>query len=531
MGMVMANLSSTIEKSTNTITRVGVPKRTRFMEAIKFPNRIRAEQIRRSLFLFMQEFWPEISGETPRWNWHIPYLCSELELLARRVAAGLPREYDLIINIPPGTTKSTTCTIMFPVWCWINWPWMRFIASSYSGSLSLEHAEASRDLVRSSRFKELFPHLEIKQDKDTKSNFRLVERLPNGTIKAGGSRFSTSVGGSVTGYHAHILLVDDPLDPRRAYSIVELETANRWMAQTLSTRKVDKAVTPTILVQQRLHQNDCTGALLAKRKGKKIKHICLPGEIQAFREFVKPQELIEQYTDNLLDPYRMNWPVLRDLEIDLGQYGYAGQVGQNPTPPGGGMFKVDLIPIMDTLPPESNLVSVVRFWDKAGTTDAGAYTAGVKIAKFISRAGHWYLIMDIKRGQWSSEVREEIIFTTAQSDGIDVIIGIEQEPGSGGKESAEATVRRLSGFSVFVDRPTGNKIFRADPFSVQVNYGNVRLLRGDWNYDFLEELRFFPNSKYKDQVDAAAAGFNKLAGRKEAKMLDAYNRKHTGAHS
>jgi len=505
-----------------TMIRARLPKRARAIYAIQHPEIVTAERCRRRLFSFMQEFWSEVSSDEPIWNWHIPYICSELELVARRVAAGLPREYDLIINIPPGTTKSTTCTIMFPVWCWTNWPWMRFIASSYAGSLSLEHAEASRDLVRSARFKAIYPHLEIKQDKDTKSNFRVIERLPDGTAKLGGSRFSTSVGGAVTGYHGHILLVDDPLDPRRAHSPVELETANRWMSQTLSTRKIDKAVTPTILIQQRLHQNDCTGHTLAKKKGKKVKHLCLPGEIRAFPEMVKPAELAQHYTDDLLDPNRMNWSVLSDMETDLGQYGYAGQIGQNPVPPGGGMFKVDNIAVVDQMPAESNFVSIVRFWDKAGTTDGGAYTAGVKIAKLISRAGYWYLVMDVKRGQWSSEVREDIILTVAQADGVNVKIGIEQEPGSGGKESAESTVRNLAGFNVFIDRPTGDKVFRADPFSVQVNHGNVRILRGDWNHDFIEELRFFPAGTYKDQVDAAAAAFNRLAGRKEAKMLDAY---------
>ncbi|MCK9524333.1 MAG: hypothetical protein M0R49_00175, partial [Limnochordia bacterium] len=344
----MSTQVNTLER--NTMVRARPPKRARALYAIQHPEIITAERCRRQLFSFMQEFWSEVSADEPIWNWHIPYLCSELEMVARRVAAGLPREYDLIINIPPGTTKSTTCTIMFPVWCWINWPWMRFIAASYAGALSLEHAEASRDLVRSTKFRTLFPHLEIKQDKDTKSNFRLVRRMPDGSTTLGGSRFSTSVGGSVTGYHGHILLVDDPLDPKRAHSPVELETANRWMSQTLSTRKIDKAITPTILIQQRLHQNDCTGHLLAKKKGKKVKHICLPGEIRAFPEMVNPKELSRHYTDGLLDPSRMNWSVLNDLETDLGQYGYAGQIGQNPVPPGGGMFKVDNIAIIDQLP-------------------------------------------------------------------------------------------------------------------------------------------------------------------------------------
>jgi len=105
------------------------------------------------------------------------------------------------------------------------------------------------------------------------------------------------------------------------------------------------------------------------------------------------------------------------------------------------------------------------------------------------------------------------VYKRQQLDGKTVEIGLEQEPGSGGKESAESTVRNLRGWRVRVDRPTGDKSLRADPFSVQVNNGNVSMVRGDWNEDYIEELRYFPFSKYKDQVDASSGAFNILAGR------------------
>ena len=96
---------------------------------------------------------------------------------------------------------------------------------------------------------------------------------------------------------------------------------------------------------------------------------------------------------------------------------------------------------------------------------------------------------------------------------------MEQEPGSGGKESAEASIRNLIGFSTYKDRPQGDKAFRADPFSVQVNEGNVLLLKGEWNQEFIEEYRFFPFSTYKDQVDAGSGAFNKLIGKKSVRAF------------
>lgn len=490
---------------------------------------IKAEQCRRSLYYFEKEFWPEVSTDEFKPNWHIEYLCNELTKVAQRVALQLPKEHDLIVNVPPGTTKSITCSIMFPIWCWIRWHWMRFISSSYSAALSLEHAEHSRDIVRSQKFRSYFPELEVKQDKDTKSNFRIQRYVfdSNGTITAielGGNRYSTSVGGTVTGFHAHIILVDDPLDPQQAVSEVKLKTANAWIDQTLSTRKVDKSITPTILIMQRLHQDDPTGHLLAK-KNKKIKHICMPGTLKMgdndYSKEVKPPELKEKYVDGMLDKDRMGQTVLNDMLTDLGQYGFAGQVGQKPTPPGGGMFKVDNFQVIDTLPLYTNFVQIVRYWDKAGSPGTGAFTAGTRMIKL--RNGK-FIITDCKRGQWSADERERILKSCAEADDLTentprTIVRVEQEPGSGGKESAESTVRNLAGHSAGKDRPIGDKVYRADPYSVQVNEGNVLLLRGEWNHEFIEEHRFFPFSTYKDQVDSASGAFKELVGKKVARVL------------
>lgn len=476
----------------------------------------RAEKCRRDFAYFMKQMWHVIAADDLVWNWHLDYLTGELMQVAHQVAAGRPRTHDLIINIPPGTTKSVTVSVMFPVWCWINWPWLRFIVASYSGALALEHAELSRELVRSAAFAEMFPNITIKPDKDAKSNFRLQYTDAAGITHNGGNRLSTSVGGTLTGFHGHILIVDDPLDPNRAVSEVELRNSNRWMEQTLSTRKINKAVTPTILIMQRLHQDDPTGHLLAKQKGN-IKHICLPGEIINYQAQLRPAELAHRYTNGLLDPNRMPLHVLNDMRADLGQYGYAGQVGQHPVPPGGGMFDVDrLLTISAQAIFPANIALDVRYWDKAGTAGGGAYTVGLRM--LLMKNGR-FIITDVTRGQWGTDQREAIIYQTACNDGVAVQGWVEQEPGSGGKESAEATIRRLAGYPYRAERPVGDKVYRADPFSVQVNMGNVSIVQADWNHDFKEELRYFPFGTYKDQVDAASGAFAKLTSRRQAWVL------------
>src|SRR5690606_19446496 len=99
-------------------------------------------------------------------------------------------------------------------------------------------------------------------------------------------------------------------------------------------------------------------------------------------------------------------------------------------------------------------------------------------------------------------------------------VAVEQEPGSGGKESAEATVKNLAGFVAVKDRPTGDKAYRADPYSVQVNEGNVRLLVGAWNEDYIEELKHFPNSTHKDQTDASSGAFASVTKYKKAGVIE-----------
>jgi len=505
------------------IVRTRQPVTTRIREAWECPVGVTLELNNRSFYHFLEHFWPLVSPHTFQGNWHIEYLCEELEKIAYRVASKEPKAYDLVINIPPGSTKTITCSIMFPIWCWTKWHWMKFITASYSGALSLESADYCRELIRSQEFKEIYPTLEIKDDKDTKSNFKIVKKISESpgrraAYSPGGNRFSTSVGGTLTGYHGDILIVDDPIKPDEAASDLQLASANRWIEQTLSTRKTNKAVTPTILIMQRLHQNDPAGHMLDKQKDN-LKHICIPGECRNYRKQVKPPELLRNYVDDLMDPSRMPWDVLRDMQKDLGQYGYAGQVGQDPTPPGGGMFKVDRFVMVNTLPHKSEILHTVRYWDKAASDGTGTFTVGARMSQL--RDSRW-IIEDIKRGQWATNEREKIMRDVAVADGVNVDIWIEQEPGSGGLESVQGSIRNLAGFVAKAHKPSaaeGDKSRRADIYSVQVNNGAVMILNGIWNYDFLEEHRFFPYSTFKDQVDATAGAFNKLVGKKVARVL------------
>jgi predicted phage terminase large subunit-like protein len=122
-----------------------------------------------------------------------------------------------------------------------------------------------------------------------------------------------------------------------------------------------------------------------------------------------------------------------------------------------------------------------------------------------------YVIEDCVAGQWGALERERKIKQIAVNDGKKVRIYVEQEPGSGGKESAEATVRMLAGWKAYKDRVTDAKEVRAEPYAAQVQNGTVKCVRGPWFSSFADQHEVFPNGPLKDKVDAAAGAFNKLA--------------------
>ena len=458
-------------------------------------DRLEADLCRQSFYDFVLRFWDTVVNEPLVNNWHIEYLCQEHQELAERVFRREPKEYDLIINISPGTTKSTLFSVMAPAWHWTRDFFFQQICGSCSFPLALYLGAKARQLVQSDKFKKLFPEITL-------------HRIDYGLIKLyqGGWRYATTTEASIIGMHGHLITIDDPIDPQAAVSEPSLKRANDWFDQTLMTRMVNRRITPIELIMQRLHQNDPTGHQLEKRKVTPIRHICLPADL---RYPVRPRALRSKYIKDrnlkVFDPVRLPEEVLRKAEQgEMGRYAFAGQYGQQPVPLGGGMFKPDMIKVELT---PGRIVKTVRYWDKAGTGGKGAWTVGTKMGLGFDKD---FWILDVVRGQWEASERERIIKQTAIRDGKEVRIGVEQEGGSGGKESAQATVRNLAGWSVFVDRPKGDKIFRADPMATQINSGNFKIVKAEWNTSWLAEIGLFPFSRYKDQVDSASGGFAML---------------------
>lgn len=179
------------------------------------------------------------------------------------------------------------------------------------------------------------------------------------------------------------------------------------------------------------------------------------------------------------------------------------------------------------------VVRRVRYWDKAGTKGAGDWTAGALMSQ--TPDGVLY-IEDMIRGQWHAGERESVIaqaaavdqwtdaasplpaflkdrptdFAKVPADPEGTIVGVEQEPGSGGKDMARYTIISLAGVAAYADHPTGQLVERAGPLAAQAQVRNVKLVRGAWNGTFLAEAHAFPTTGVPDDQISAASGALKL---------------------
>lgn len=469
-------------------------------------NEIEAELCRRSFYYFVQQFWSTIIAEKPVWNWHIPYLCDELQrigmqvaLLDRRIEGAkeadlrrLTKDFDYeIINVPPGSSKSTIVSVMFPLWCWTVDPTMRFICGSYASTPAEDLADKSFKIYCSEKFAGYFPNL-VKDASGGKTNFK------NGLL---GERYTTSTGSSITGIHAHIILLDDPMNPQIAVSETERKNANKWVAETLSTRKVDEDITATLVIMQRLHEDDTTGNLLAK-KGLRINHICLP--IEASKN-VKPAKLLDMYVDGVFDPIRKPRSSFATIKENLGSYGYAGQMEQLPSPADGGILKKAWFPIVgiESLPP--NLVAKFQL-DTAYTdkqkNDPSAGTAYMTDGNFV------YILNSISVYKEFPELCAWIPIWVNQyhySDQSRIYV----EPKASGKSTVQQ-VKQTTKLNIIEDEaPDKDKVTRANAASPKCEAGRVILILGSWNESFLNQVASFPNGAHDDEVDNLSAIVNR----------------------
>lgn len=406
------------------------------------------------------------------------------------------RRPKLILCSPPQHGKSEIVTD-FIAWFAGKQPDDRTIYASFSDRLGIRANLKLQRIFDGERYQGVFPDTRINDSNIvTKSGQTLRNREILEYVGQEGYFRNTTVRGSITGEGLDLGVVDDPIKGREAaQSEAVRENTWDWLLDDFFSRFSEHAA--TLMILTRWHLDDPAGRLL--EQGGDVDLIRYPAIAEEDEEYRSAGEPL--------------FPELKSLDFLLEQKSRRTEVSwqslyqQNPIVKGGNLFPIDRFQVVDHPPTKAEIASSVRYWDKAGTASGGAYTAGVLMHRL--KDGR-FVIEDVVRGQWAATDRERRIKATAETDGYGVHVWVEQEPGSGGKESAEATIRNLRGFKVNADRVTGDKTYRADPYAAQVQGGNVLLVRGDWNRAFVNEHEVFPNGSYKDQVDAAAGAFAKL---------------------
>jgi len=453
---------------------------------------VERELCRRSFVDFVKLAWPTLEPSQPYVHgWHIDAVAEHLTAVTE---GELTR---LLINIPPGTMKSMLVNVFWPAWEWgpLEMTPNRYIGASHEEGLATRDNLKMRRLIQSPWYQERWPTA-LTGDQNAKTYFENEDT---------GFRLSCAVK-SMTGRRGDRVMWDDPHSVEAAISDAHRETAIRVFTETLPTRLNNPDSSAIIVVMQRLHEDDVSGYILANDLG--YEHLMLPMEFEPERRCTTSIGFTDPRTEDgeLLFPERFPRAVVdRDKKV-MGTFATAGQFQQRPAPRTGGFFAWEELEVVKVAP--KKFKKLVRYWDKAGTQDGGARTAGVLMG--LDYDGTFW-ILDVVKGQWNAANREKVIRQTAEADPQKAEIWIEQEPGSGGKESAEGTIKNLAGFKIRAERPTGDKALRAEPYSVQVEARNVKLLAGEWNKKFIDEHKTFPRGKFKDQIDATSGAFSKAS--------------------
>jgi len=331
---------------------------------------------------------------------------------------------------------------------------------------------------------------------------------------------NTTVQGQINGKGFDLGIIDDPIKGRAAAQSKAIRDKTwEWMTDDFLTRFSDDA--GMIILATRWHVDDPTGRYLAKTPEAKV--LKYPAEYVVPKKVRLEDGTMVDARNDVIDPRSVGdvlFPEFKsrsfimDRKRKLTQASWESLYQQSPIIAGGGMFPIDRIRYARNLPSASDIKKSVRYWDKAGTENGGAGTAGTLMHALVD--GRWF-ISDVRNGHWSSWDRERMIRATAEMDDAQwgrIETWIEQEPGSGGKESAERTIANLAGFKIQADKVTGSKELRAEPYAAQWQAGNIILHANQkWNGLFMDQHETFPQGLI-DVVDASAGAFMKTLVRK-----------------
>lgn len=438
---------------------------------------------------FAKRAWHVIEPATElKWNWAMDAICDHLQAVTEE------QIFRLLMNVPPGTSKSTLTGVLWPCWEWTTRPHHRYLGTSHRMDLAIRDNMKCRRLITSSWYQDRWS-VPLVGDSNQKGRF---ENTSTGFREA--MPFT-----SMTGSRGSRVILDDPISVDDANSEAALLEAERAFTETLPTR-VNNDRSAIVVVMQRIHSRDVSGIILEKELD--YEHLCLPMEFEPERKCYTSIGFEDPRTeqDELLFPDRFPPEQVKELKKTMGAWSVAGQFQQRPVPRSGGLFNREWLQPLQMAP--ADIVTSVRGYDIAATATAKAdHTASVKIGLTKDKR---IVILDVWRGQMTPQNVRSRILQSAAEDGVKTRISIPQDPGSAGKGMVEQYRQDLIGYDARFSPETGSKIARALPLAAQAEAGAIYYVVAPWNSFFLDEMSLFPNAPHDDMVDAASRAFNEL---------------------
>ena len=400
-----------------------------------------------------------------------------------------------MIFAPPGSAKSSYASVIFPSAFLGRQTDRRLILASYGDDLARKMGRRIRSIVRQPRYKGVFG-ASLTADSAAAQEFGLTN----------GSEFmAAGILSGITGNRAHGIVIDDPIKGREQANSKTIRDKT-WDAykDDLMTRLVPGGW--IVVIQTRWHEDDLSGRILpddwncqsgkvACKDGNVWEVLCLQAKCE-----VEGDPLGRSIGEYLWPEWfdRKHW-----AQFESSPRTWSALYQQHPSPVEGDLFKPDQIAVIDALPADAKWA---RGWDLASAVD-GDWTAGVRLGRLPDGK---LVIADVTRFRRGPDQRDAAIVNTAAMDGRSTKQSIPQDPGQAGKSQVLYLTRELAGFNVVSSTESGDKVTRAEPIAAQINVGNVSMLRGGWNADFVDELRMFPNGTHDDQVDALSRAFGEL---------------------
>lgn len=447
---------------------------------------------------FKQAYGVLLPGEHYSDNWHIKYICDRLQQELERIKARRVRQKDIIINIPFRSSKSLMCTVVFPIWCWTQDQSIKFICTSYSASLALEHAVLSRNIVFSPWFQDLYRDKVIFEEDQNAAGYY--------AIKGGGFRKSVGIGGQITGSGGDIIIVDDPQNPKMAASEVERKNVKDFYDTTLYSRLNQPELGVRIIIMQRLAEDDLSGHLI-ENSGDTHDHICIPVKVdlnKLEKENISPKPLVKFYDANgLYWTDRFSDSVINDFIKRLGSKNAAGQLFQRPAPKEGNMVKEEWFDIIDPTTIERDLRNnpMMFYLDTAESSEQKEAGDSSAIVTAFKKDNCIYICNVIKVKKEFHELVKFIPEYVANNL-YSQYSQIKVEPKSSGK-SIVSQLRATTQLNISeLPAPTDDKVVRMSSIGPACESRRVKLVQGSYLKDFMPNLLVFPNGKHDDDVDA-----------------------------